>query len=230
MRQLYDENQTLQAECERAEAMLKAQLAINRELHLEVEQLEKNKSQDRKELDAKVLALEGDVARQVNKIRVLEAERKQRLYDVRKGRKGRSGVGGGVGLAALAEEGDDATVAESEGGDTLMEELGDEEFGPDENLVEVWVREAALSVETWDREAPTFAIVDFFNFESEATPVLEGRMPQYDSRPRTASSWTTSSSSSSPRRARGRALQGAGRRLRALARCRCTSSCSRGRP
>ena len=42
------------------------------------------------------------------------------------------------------------------------------------------MREAALSVETWDREAPTFAIVDFFNFESEAIPVLEGRMPQYD--------------------------------------------------
>ena len=62
---------------------------------------------------------------------------------------------------------DDATA----GGDTLLEELGGaDNLGADENIVEVWVKEAALDEngEFGNPGAPTFVVIDFFNFESEA--------------------------------------------------------------
>ena len=175
VKELYEANQTLQYEIERAEAMLKAQLAINREMHLELEQAERVKGATRRELDERILSLEAECSKHENRVRTLEAERKQRLYDVRQKRK--RGGAEGRDLVSLSEGGDDD--GESEGGDTLLEELGDQ-LGADENLVEVWVREASLSDEIWDRDTPTFAIIDFFNFESEATPVLEGQSPRYD--------------------------------------------------
>jgi hypothetical protein len=51
-------SQVLQYEVERAEAMLKAQLALNRELHAELEAGEKLKGANRKDQDDKILALE----------------------------------------------------------------------------------------------------------------------------------------------------------------------------
>lgn len=185
VRELYEANQTLAYEAERAEAMLKAQLAINRELHLELESAERAKSADAKALADRVQALEGELARGEAKVRRLEAQRKQRAYPVRASKNARSGAGGG---RAAAEKGGADGDGEGEGegvelasvaedNDTLMEELGGERLGEDENLVEVWVREACLDAMP---DAPTFALVDFFHFESEATPVLEGRSPRYD--------------------------------------------------
>jgi hypothetical protein len=195
VKELYEANQGLQFEVERAEAMLKAQLAINREMHLELEVGERQKDGERRVLDERVLALESDCAKYEGRVRTLEAERKQRLYDVKNRKSHRGGGLGGVSLTSLAEAGcggdDDRDGNEStEGGETLLEELGEgEQLGVDENLVEVWVREAQLTddntltaARAWGEldSTPTFALVDFFNFESEATPVLEGRRPNYD--------------------------------------------------
>lgn len=44
----------------------------------------------------------------------------------------------------------------------------------------MWVREAEFRDEAWEPDAPTFALVEFFTFETEATPVLDGRQPRYD--------------------------------------------------
>ena len=105
--------------------------------------------------------LEGLAARRLARVQTLEAQVKQQLYSVKMGHKGRALLPG------LAEEGEDD---ETTGGNTLLEELGGEgEIGVDENIVEVWVKEVALDEdgEFGNPGAPTFVIIDFFNFESE---------------------------------------------------------------
>ena len=178
VRELYETNQSLQYEVERSEAMLKAQLAINRELHLEIEAYERSKGTTHQEQEAKLVALQAECARAEGRVRTLEAERKQRLYDVRR-KRARGGTSGVLGELPEGPGTDDDNESES-GLNSLAAELGAEALGADENLVEVWVRGATLHPELWEKDTPTFAIVDFFNFESEATPVLEGRSPQYD--------------------------------------------------
>lgn len=176
VKDLYKANQTLQFDVERSESMLKAQLAINRELHLELERLEQGKGASHKEQAETIQVLEGECAKLRGNIRTLEIERKQRLYDIRRGRNNNSGKEMGSLIERDGEEDD-------QGGDedTLLEELEPgEELASDENLVEVWVRGAELADNVWEADAPSFAIIDFFNFESEATPVLDGKSPRFD--------------------------------------------------
>jgi hypothetical protein len=93
------------------------------------------------------------------KVRTLEAERRQRLYDVRRpggvgggvggGARGQrhrpSGGGGGLLLGAVSEDERGGVLSgpatdddQSQGGATLLDELGDHEMlGADENIVEV---------------------------------------------------------------------------------------------
>eukprot|EP00618_Florenciella_parvula_P035425 CAMPEP_0119482828 /NCGR_PEP_ID=MMETSP1344-20130328/10518_1 /TAXON_ID=236787 /ORGANISM="Florenciella parvula, Strain CCMP2471" /LENGTH=1126 /DNA_ID=CAMNT_0007517281 /DNA_START=194 /DNA_END=3571 /DNA_ORIENTATION=+ len=174
VKELYDLNQQMRYELDRTEDMRKAQVAINKELHIELTSLQQLKDTEAKDLVLKVKDLEGLAARRLARVGTLEAQVKQQLYSVKMGHKGKALLPG------LAEgDEDDATA----GGDTLLEELGGaDNLGADENIVEVWVKEAALDEngEFGNPGAPTFVIIDFFNFESEATPVLEGRKPQYD--------------------------------------------------
>ena len=54
------------------------------------------------------------------------------------------------------------------------------EFGPGENLLEVWVVEAQLDSKYFDQNAHTFMMVDFFDFESQPTQLEQGLNPKYD--------------------------------------------------
>ena len=64
--------------------------------------------------------------------------------------------------------------------DNLLQEVSNGDFGPDENLIEVYIVDAEISETTVSSDASTFIIVDFFDYESQATTLTSGLYPRYD--------------------------------------------------
>ena len=51
---------------------------------------------------------------------------------------------------------------------------------PDENILEIWVKSAQLVDGVITPGSSTFAVIDFFDYESQATPVVSGLKPKWD--------------------------------------------------
>lgn len=149
------------AEVERAEKMLKIQMSINKDLHLEIEALQSKQSDRNKELEEKAHDLEALTVRRLHKINSLEAQLKQRHTS--------SSSATNAALGALRE---DST------NQALLAECADD-LTSDENLVEVWLVNCEYS-EIHDSTNSTFGVVDFYNFESQATQWLPGSKPEFD--------------------------------------------------
>ena len=138
----------------------------------------------------------------LQKIDTLEAQLRQHKYAVEKGGAGGGGGGGGARGVPPALAADPAALAAMGGGadgeqhaNTLLDEYG-AELGADENLIEVWVVEAVLderALELFAKGAKpqgenggglpgltSFVVVDFYNFESQATKLLPGLRPEFD--------------------------------------------------
>lgn len=60
----------------------------------------------------------------------------------------------------------------------LEEELAD--LAPDENIFEVHLASAALDEDALGKNPPTFLSLDFFEHETQATPVVSSSAPEYD--------------------------------------------------
>ncbi|CAM9344057.1 unnamed protein product, partial [Phaeothamnion confervicola] len=160
---------SLARELERAERMLKAQLAINRDLHLELEDSARRGTAAAADLRQRLGDFEALALERLTRVHRLEAQVKQLIY----GAKGKHGKGGHGGDGARAEEGEAHQ-------DALLAELAEGDFGPDENVVEVWVVAAEVDASLLAAAAATFVVVDFFDYESQATPLLTGPSPRYD--------------------------------------------------
>lgn len=60
----------------------------------------------------------------------------------------------------------------------LEEELAD--LAPDENIFELHLASAALDEDALGKNPPTFLSLDFFEHETQATPVISSSAPEYD--------------------------------------------------
>ncbi|KAG5181255.1 hypothetical protein JKP88DRAFT_241524 [Tribonema minus] len=154
-------NLGLTRELERAERMLKAQMGINRDLHLELEERARQMDADKRGIAQKLADFEALALQRLARVQELEAQLRQLRY-----------MGGN---GAAPEDGSDAAAEE-----TLLAELADGDFGPDQNVVEVWVVGAQLKEGVIAANASSFAVLDFFDYESQATPLLAGREPRFD--------------------------------------------------
>jgi hypothetical protein len=83
------------------------------------------------------------------------------------GGRGRHGGGGGA-HGAPAHDNDTSSLAS---------ELLD--FGPGEDVLEVYVVDAMLDPDVLGRHDTTFAMVDFYDFETQASPLATGAAPEY---------------------------------------------------
>ncbi|CAM9440210.1 unnamed protein product [Chrysoparadoxa australica] len=183
VQQLQLSNLDLTRELERAERMLKAQMSINRDLHLELESISQRTAQDKRQLQSKLADFEALALERLHKITRCEAQLKQLAYASK----------------SRARRGDDdGSVADSD--NALLDELAEGDFSADENIVEVWVVGAELEAGTLSKARAnssackhisarphslpffkcSFFVIDFFDSESQATPLLGGRTPNFD--------------------------------------------------
>ncbi|CAM9773902.1 unnamed protein product [Scytosiphon promiscuus] len=161
-------NLNLTRELERAERMLKAQMSINRDLHVELEEACRRSTLDRGELGQKLRDFEALALERLTVVHRLEAQVKQLLYGP--ARRKRLGAGDDVSAAKMEEEQESA----------LLSELAEGDFSADQNIVEVWIVGTELEPGVLSAGSSSFIVVDFFDFESQATPLLPGLSPAFD--------------------------------------------------
>ena len=172
-------------ELERADRMLKAQSSIKRDLNTELETLKARYTGDRTTLQKKVDDMEHVAAKRSARVKTLEAQLKQFI---------RNGGANVNNIGLKADEGEDGpnvgTISASPG---LAS--GDQDFEPGENLLEVYVVNgtfldpkdispgavmfAGRSV-SLDEDATTFIMCDFYDYETQTTPIMTGLSPQYN--------------------------------------------------
>ena len=164
-------NLNITRELERAERMLMAQASINRDLHLEVEEAQKRSRAEKDSLQVKLEDFECLCLKRLQRIHSLEAQVRQHLYAVGNG-------GGGKFRKTPAALDDVVGILDEE--DNLLHEISTGDFGPDENLIEVYVIDSEISETVISSESSTFVLIDFFDYESQATPLVTGLYPRYD--------------------------------------------------
>ncbi len=164
-------NLAVTRELERAERMLQAQLSINRDLHLEIEDLGRKKMDDKRELNGKLADVEALALDRLTTVHRLEAQIKQLIYNA-----ARSGEKRGE--RDIAIHGKQDSFANDK---ALLQDLAaDCTFTSDENIIEVWIVGAELADGALYPESSCFFVVDFFDFESQTSPIISGSNPQFD--------------------------------------------------
>lgn len=178
-------NLKLTEEGERLENMLKLQSSINKDLHKELEAMVHKVDKDKRDLVQRAEDFEQMAIKRLEKIHTLEAQLKQLVYDVdkRSGKKKSKGdqiPSTAFGLA-VSEVEDSSTIFSEE--NPLLSELIDEKGDsmlPDENLLEIWVKGAEFRDGVVTPGTSTFAVIDFFDYESQTTSLISGSKPQWD--------------------------------------------------
>jgi len=181
-------NLKLTEEVERFESMLKMQSGINRDLHKELEALVHKRDKDKRELQQRADDLEELAKKRLEKIHSMEAQIRQLVYGMSKGKKagGQAILGPGVRAASgnvIGTPVDTASVGASDAENALLNELIEERGGellPDENLLEVWIKSATIAEGALPSGCSTFVVIDFFDYESQTTSFLTGFKPQWD--------------------------------------------------
>ena len=176
-------NLRLTEENEKLENMLKLQSNINRDLHKELESLVYTRDKDRSEIQKKAEEFEALALTRLDKIHALEAQLRQFVYGLTKQAKSKTGFFP-VDSSKMAEISmvDDGANSDDDGHNALVTELLGEkdEIRPDENLLEVWVKCAAIKDGILPPGSSTFVVIDFFDYESQTTSVVSGMNPQWD--------------------------------------------------
>lgn len=176
-------NLKLTEEVERFESMLKLQSGINKDLHKELETVVLKRDNERRVQTKRLDEAEEVSKKRGEKVQALEAQVRQLVYDV--------STGGGKGprrqsvlaIKKDAAEEEKADVSAVDPSQALLKELIDEgggELNPDHNLMEVWVKSATIAPESLPSGSSTFAVVDFFDYESQTTQLLTGNKPAWD--------------------------------------------------
>jgi Ca2+-binding EF-hand superfamily protein len=173
-------NLKLTEEVERMENMLKLQSGINRDLHKELESLVNKRDKDKRELSQRADDFEELSLRRLKEIHSLQAQVRELIYGV--ANKGKSGAN----IRVPGNDGtnlDNMTAIDNEADNALLYDFIDENKGdlmPDENLLEVWVKGAALKEGILSPGSSAFVVIDFFDYDSQTTSLLSGLKPVWD--------------------------------------------------
>eukprot|EP01041_Mallomonas_annulata_P006434 gene6434-13005_t len=178
-------NLNLTKETERLENMLRLQSGINKDLHKELEALVHKREKDKNDLVQRADDFEEMARRRLEKIHSLEAQIREFVYGIasKKGKGVHFDAAGHI--TGLEDEGTaDGSVMDSVSdmnallGDLIEDKGGD--ISPDDNLLEVWVKGAVIKAGVLGPGVSTFAVIDFFDYESQTTSLATGYTPQWD--------------------------------------------------
>ena len=147
-------------ELETAEKMLRTQVDINKDLNLEIEELHARLKGSTDAIVQKLTASEELAGKRLQKIHVLEAQVKQLQ---------RTNARSIVDSEEPVQEGQ--TVELSVGGGDLE---------PGENLIEIRLLEANFVEAKVGKNLTTFCMIDFFEYETQASPLASGAEAKYN--------------------------------------------------
>lgn len=167
-------NMRLGEDNERLESMLKMQVGINQDLHKELAALVLVRDKEKCDLAKKTTDFEQLSLIRLEKIHKLEAQLRELTYGLGKNLKAKS--------SAFIENGDTSTIADIDEDNNLISQLlsDKKEIEPDENLLEIWIKRAKFEDGVLPPGSSTFVVVDFFDYESQATPLIGGGKPSWD--------------------------------------------------
>jgi Ca2+-binding EF-hand superfamily protein len=162
-------------ELERCEKMLQAQTNINRELALEIEELTTSKISSSNQLQRRMKELELLCEERHQRIITRQAEIKQLKYAREK-------------LLLKARDAGDACSEDSRSDDEMSEAASLSEslilaargLAPGEQLLELGIVGGNFDSNVVGINSSTFVLCDFFDFESQSTPLLMGSRPEYN--------------------------------------------------
>ncbi|KUF99556.1 DNA polymerase lambda [Phytophthora nicotianae] len=162
-------------ELERCEKMLQAQTNINRELALEIEELTTSKISSSNQLQRRMKELELLCEERQQRIHALQAEVRQLKYAREKM------------LLKMREADDECSEESSSDGEgsevaSLSESLilAARDLAPGEQLLELGIISGDFDSSVIGVNSSTFVLCDFYDFESQSTPLLMGSRPEYN--------------------------------------------------
>lgn len=159
---------------ERLESMLTLQAKINDDVHRELDQALKARGDDQSVHIEEKHALESLALQRLEKIHRLEAQLREVSYSVanRPDREMRNTPNRIPFPSSPYHQEDPPFHSWPSAEDSSL-------IGVDDNLVEVWIRGASIT-EDLPPGSSTFIVVDFFDYESQASPLLSGKEPKWD--------------------------------------------------
>jgi len=197
-------NVDLQKETEHLKGMLKIEAQISKDLREEIASLATTTGADshrhlRRAEDAEELA-----NRRLLKIQSLEAQLREYVYSAAGYAGGAPSSLSATTTATASSAGamtvvPGADIFQSVGNEALRKSLAaagradaallaellrerGSHLQVDENLMEVWVRRATIlpACKGFEEDSTSFVMIDFFEFESQATPLAETKSPEWD--------------------------------------------------
>lgn len=172
-------NLKITEENQRLESMLKLQTQISRDLHKEIEALVRTRDKDKQDLQQKAESFEEIAIKRLDKIHKLEAQVRQYIYGLSKNSKVPKSNRDVMIVSPEQKDRDD----EDEHDNALLNELLEDKGGnirDDENLMEIWIKGCTIRDGILTPGSSTFAVIDFFDYESQTTSLLSGSKPQWD--------------------------------------------------
>ncbi|GMF40830.1 unnamed protein product [Phytophthora fragariaefolia] len=155
--------------------MLQAQTNINRELAMEIEELTTSKISSSNQLQRRMKDLELICEERQQRIHTLQAEirqlkyaREKMLLKIRESEEVCSDDS-----ASDDEESEVASLSES-----LI--LASRDLSPGEQLLELGIVSGSFDSSVIGINSSTFVLCDFYDFESQSTPLLMGNRPEYN--------------------------------------------------
>jgi Ca2+-binding EF-hand superfamily protein len=172
-------NLRLTQENERLDHMLKSQADLNKELHKELTAMSYTRDKDKNEMQQRVLDIETLALNRLDKIHSLEAQLRQFIYGVTKNNQK---IKNNYQMDSITGQIIETETNEDDNNQDLITELlrDSEEIKPDENLLEIWIKNATLKDGVLTPGSSTFVVIDFFDYESQSTSVLAGAKPAWD--------------------------------------------------
>lgn len=158
-------------ELERCEKMLHAQTNINRELALEIEELTTRKIVSTEMLQKQMKDVEATAEERQQRIQILEAQIRQLKY-------ARDNL-----LRKHQDEPEDTSSDEEDDEAASISEsliMAARDLAPGDQLLEICIVSGNYDRTIVTSNSSTFVLCDFYDFESQSTPLLVGNRPEYN--------------------------------------------------
>ena len=159
---------------DRCERMLKAQVSINRDLSLEMEEMTTQHQLVIETLQQKMDQMEHWRLQQQSKKTLLTSAHspKQKQGVLNKTSSVQT-------ILSTKENEADETIIDDDDLNNLIQ-IQTNDLKPGENVFEMWILEADLNPSYFSPQSCTFLLCDFYDFESQSTPLIRGDSPVYN--------------------------------------------------
>jgi len=170
---LQTEKLQLLNDVETGEKMLELQTKINAELQDQLNEMKIERSSGQDVLRSQLRETQDQLEEKQSRLAVVEKQLKDVLYTT--GHRHKL-------IKSTAHEMEDEGEEEKENDENYALQLLSQEkdLVAGDNVLEIWIKTAKLDAGLLPRDVSTFAMIDFFDFETQTTGLHTGLRPQYN--------------------------------------------------